>query len=113
EAIRARAGGRGGCGGGRGDLGASPSDIAAVAEAIGGAARTADGVDQGTGRMQLRFGGAHIRPLVDQFRRQADGQILRQLQRGELKLLGWLLARKSADQWQIPVLAGKVDASRA
>ena len=50
------------------------------------------------GRMQLRFGRFYVRTLLDQFRRQADRQILRQPQRGELELLGRLLARKAADQ---------------
>ena len=41
--------------------------------------------------VQLRFRRTHIRALIDQFRRQADRQILRQLQRSELEPLGRLL----------------------
>ena len=48
--------------------------------------------------MQLRFGRLDVRALFHQFRRQTDRQVLRQLQRGELELLGRLLARQPADQ---------------
>ena len=48
--------------------------------------------------MQLRFGRLDVRALLDQFRRQADRQLRRQVQRGELEFLGRCLARKPADQ---------------
>ena len=48
--------------------------------------------------MQLRFGRLDVRALLDQFRRQADRQILRQLQRAKFEFLSRLLARKPADQ---------------
>ena len=56
------------------------------------------GADLSTRGMQLRFGRTHIRPLIDQLRGQAERQILRKLQRGELDLLCRLLARQTADQ---------------
>src|SRR5271166_6207275 len=50
------------------------------------------------GGMQLRLGRLDVRTLLDQFRRQADRQISRQLQRGELELLGRLLAGRSEER---------------
>ena len=38
--------------------------------------------------MQLRLGGAHVGPLLHKLRRQADGQILRQVHAVELERLG-------------------------
>ena len=43
--------------------------------------------DLGAGGLQIGFGRAHVRPLLDQLRRQADRQVARQLQRRELELL--------------------------
>ncbi len=50
--------------------------------------------------MQLRFGGAHIRALLDELAWQTNGQRRRQPQRRELQVTAVLLIRKAADQRQ-------------
>ena len=54
--------------------------------------------DLGAGRLQVGFGGPHVRTLLDQLRRQADRQIARQPQCGEHELLRQSIARKAAAQ---------------
>ena len=64
-----------------------------VGELVGG--RDAD---QGAGRMQIGFGGAHVRPLLDHLGRQADRQLVRQLEVGQRKLLAESLVGKAPGQ---------------
>ena len=54
--------------------------------------------DLRAGRMQRLLRRAHVRPLLHQFRRQADRQVRRQLQVGELEASRDILAREPARQ---------------
>ena len=65
--------------------------------------------DVGAGRMQLRLGGAHVGPLLDQLRGQAQRQVLRQFQLGEIEALAAILVRRAADQaHQLVALLGEL-----
>ena len=75
---------------------AAPGADVAV-RVICGSAATATPIC-GAGRMQRRLGRAHVGALLDQLRRQADRQVLRQFQRREFECLGRLLARETAGQ---------------
>ena len=54
--------------------------------------------DQRAGRVHLLFRQTHVGALLDQLRRQAHRQVLRQLQRLQVERLEWLLARITAEQ---------------
>ncbi len=54
-------------------------------------------------------GGAHVGPLLDELRRQAHRQLLRQLKLGELEALAAILVRRAADQaHQLVALLGEL-----
>ena len=52
--------------------------------------------DLGAGGVKALLGLAHVRALGDELRGKAHGQFLRQLQAGQLELLGWVLAGETA-----------------